>query len=311
MNPWEKYGGTATAEAPAAGPWQKYAGPAKVTSIDARGPKITLTGRDSRDPRNPKSPYYKPRGEQMLDVAEGIGAAGAVGPLAAGLVTAPAATLLGVAGGAAAQYGGKKAATAMGAGPTAARAVGDVAGLAGGALAIRIPGAARAAGKFYDSLTDTQTTHIDHPAPQPKLTDTHAEVKGNTFPVRDQLRELGAEWNKTKKAWFVPKEKLQRAQDIVAKVPEVKGVEGYRSRGERNLEELSAPGRGPLKSPSQATTSPKGQADAIAGVLKKLGTSRADAANMSELEWILVFSNAKLKEIPDPKVLKAALSQLQ
>jgi hypothetical protein len=54
-----------------------------------------------------------------------------------------------------------------------------------------------------------------------------------------------------------------------------------------------------------------GEAQAIADVLKRIGTTKADAGTMSPLEWRLVFSNAKLKELPHPDVLKAAIDLLE
>lgn len=56
-------------------------------------------------------------------------------------------------------------------------------------------------------------------------------VSGNTYPVKDKLRELGGRWNPDAKAWMVPKEKLQEALALARGVPSKQGV--YRSAGPR------------------------------------------------------------------------------
>jgi hypothetical protein len=40
-------------------------------------------------------------------------------------------------------------------------------------------------------------------------------ITGNTYPVKDQLKALGARWNPENKGWMVPDEKAQVARDIV------------------------------------------------------------------------------------------------
>lgn len=42
------------------------------------------------------------------------------------------------------------------------------------------------------------------------------EITGNTYPVKDSLKALGARWNADRKAWMVPAGKAERARAIVA-----------------------------------------------------------------------------------------------
>ncbi len=44
-------------------------------------------------------------------------------------------------------------------------------------------------------------------------------ITGNTYPVRDQLKALGATWNAAGKAWMVPAEHEEKARGIVAAAP--------------------------------------------------------------------------------------------
>ncbi len=44
-------------------------------------------------------------------------------------------------------------------------------------------------------------------------------ITGNTYPVRDQLRQLGATWNPAGKAWMVSPEQAEQARAIVASAP--------------------------------------------------------------------------------------------
>ena len=41
------------------------------------------------------------------------------------------------------------------------------------------------------------------------------EVRGNTYPVREQLKALGARWDATARVWRVPAEKAAEAQALV------------------------------------------------------------------------------------------------
>jgi hypothetical protein len=44
---------------------------------------------------------------------------------------------------------------------------------------------------------------------------TYIAIPGNTFPVKEQLKALGAKWNAADKVWQVPAEQVQAATDIV------------------------------------------------------------------------------------------------
>jgi hypothetical protein len=127
--PWEKYGGSATAEA--AGPWSKYAAtkePRQYTPESEKRGKHSMTGREAK-------PVSVPN--QALDLAEGTAKVGAIGTLPVAAAVDPLATVAGLAGGAAGGAGAKKLAEAAKLGPTAQRAAGDVGAVAGGGLAAK------------------------------------------------------------------------------------------------------------------------------------------------------------------------------
>lgn len=48
---------------------------------------------------------------------------------------------------------------------------------------------------------------------------TMVAVTGNTYPVKDELKQLGARWDNTARVWMVPQTMLARAQAIVARGP--------------------------------------------------------------------------------------------
>lgn len=48
---------------------------------------------------------------------------------------------------------------------------------------------------------------------------TFVDIRGKTYGVRHQLRELGGRWNSVKNVWEVPKNKLQEAHEIVRRGP--------------------------------------------------------------------------------------------
>lgn len=41
-------------------------------------------------------------------------------------------------------------------------------------------------------------------------------IKGNTYPVKDELKALGARWDAEQKAWAVPSDRAEEARAIVA-----------------------------------------------------------------------------------------------
>lgn len=44
-------------------------------------------------------------------------------------------------------------------------------------------------------------------------------ITGNTYPVKEQLKALGARWDGDRKAWMVPADKAEEARKIVAGAP--------------------------------------------------------------------------------------------
>lgn len=44
-------------------------------------------------------------------------------------------------------------------------------------------------------------------------------ITGNTYPVKEKLKALGARWNGDAKAWMVPDDKATEAAAIVAAAP--------------------------------------------------------------------------------------------
>ena len=80
---------------------------------------------------------------------------------------------------------------------------------------------------------------------------TLVPVKGNTYPVKEQIKALGGRWDGALKAWKVPPEKLSEALALVANAPKTPytGPRGYK----RN-----APHQGAmLVTPSKAMTPSK------------------------------------------------------
>lgn len=55
------------------------------------------------------------------------------------------------------------------------------------------------------------------------------EIRGNTYPVKEQLRKLGGQWDAAKKCWLVPETKAEEARKLVATVPP-KSSAGYRKQ---------------------------------------------------------------------------------
>ena len=51
------------------------------------------------------------------------------------------------------------------------------------------------------------------------MTTNLVAVSGNTYPVKDQLKALGARWNPDSKAWMVAADKADAARKIVAGAP--------------------------------------------------------------------------------------------
>ena len=47
-------------------------------------------------------------------------------------------------------------------------------------------------------------------------------ITGNTYPVKDALKSLGAKWNADEKAWMISSAKADEARKIVEGAPEQK-----------------------------------------------------------------------------------------
>jgi len=41
-------------------------------------------------------------------------------------------------------------------------------------------------------------------------------IVGNTFPVREELRAMGCEWDRRAQLWYAPKDKAAAAQKLVS-----------------------------------------------------------------------------------------------
>jgi hypothetical protein len=55
-------------------------------------------------------------------------------------------------------------------------------------------------------------------------------ITGNTYPVKEQLKALGARWNGDRKAWMVTPDKVEAAKAIVAGAGAKKPYSGGRAR---------------------------------------------------------------------------------
>ena len=54
-------------------------------------------------------------------------------------------------------------------------------------------------------------------------------ITGNTYPVREHLKALGAKWDPEQKAWMVPDEQAEKAREIMRNAPlKSTKAEGYR-----------------------------------------------------------------------------------
>lgn len=49
--------------------------------------------------------------------------------------------------------------------------------------------------------------------------DERVAITGNTYPVKDRLKALGARWNPELRAWMVPRDRADEAQAIVDSAP--------------------------------------------------------------------------------------------
>ena len=54
---------------------------------------------------------------------------------------------------------------------------------------------------------------------EPMGTENRIAITGNTYPVKDQLKALGARWDADTKAWMVPASQAAAARALVAGAP--------------------------------------------------------------------------------------------
>lgn len=64
------------------------------------------------------------------------------------------------------------------------------------------------------------------------MTTSLVAITGNTFPVKDQLKAMGARWNADSKAWMVAADKADAARALVSGAPK-QPYTGPRSTGHR------------------------------------------------------------------------------
>lgn len=62
-------------------------------------------------------------------------------------------------------------------------------------------------------------------------------IRGNTFPVKDQLKALGGRWDAAERAWLVPSENERQARSIVPPWPAATHP-GYHPKDTSIAEEL-------------------------------------------------------------------------
>ena len=59
-------------------------------------------------------------------------------------------------------------------------------------------------------------------------------IQGNTYPVKDQLKALGAKWNPEYKSWFIVDSKLDEANRIVGSVQSTRPVSNHAHNAVQN-----------------------------------------------------------------------------
>jgi hypothetical protein len=70
-----------------------------------------------------------------------------------------------------------------------------------------------------DKITAQQASLVAAEASLPPISGPLVDVGGNTYPVRDQLRAIGGQWDAARKVWRVPESRLAHAQKLVANAP--------------------------------------------------------------------------------------------
>lgn len=59
------------------------------------------------------------------------------------------------------------------------------------------------------------------------------ELRGNTYPIRQQLKALGCRWDKERRIWLAPPEAAKQAQDLVDTQPAPERLQGGRAVPQR------------------------------------------------------------------------------
>jgi hypothetical protein len=64
-------------------------------------------------------------------------------------------------------------------------------------------------------MRDTEVTKVKEDKPMKRK-----DITGNTFPVKDQLKALGARWDAEKKVWWIDRNaySMRQWQDISSKI---------------------------------------------------------------------------------------------
>ncbi len=90
---------------------------------------------------------------------------------------------------------------------------------------------------------------------------------GNTYPVKDELRKLGAEWNPTTRVWLVDPKIAMRAQRIVDEAQYAASTRG----GDSPAQARPAQARPPTAGPGPATANQLRLLNTLMGKLSKIG----------------------------------------
>ncbi|NJL72288.1 MAG: hypothetical protein HC888_12245 [Candidatus Competibacteraceae bacterium] len=79
-------------------------------------------------------------------------------------------------------------------------------------------GSAEKAKTAMDRITQQRASQPP-PLPPPDPSEERIALRGNTYPVRDQLKDLGATWDAPNKQYLVPASRIDAAQKLVASAP--------------------------------------------------------------------------------------------
>lgn len=118
------------------------------------------------------------------------------------------------------------------------------------------------------------------------------KIEGNTYPVRDQLKALGARWNAAGKYWEISADKAAQANKIVAGAGQAPKFGGQVSRRKQHRPRGSADSAPKPQAPMTAVTDIPAEAakhsrkEALAETAKFLrGSSKSDATQIGQSFW--------------------------